>query len=173
MAGINFEVRTPEVNKLLVERYPFLMPRNAWTGKIVEDYDYSYTLFDMIPKGWRSGFGIEFIEKLRNACVEADFLDKLLVTQIKEKYGELRFYTNPIPQNICKIITDYEYLSRYVCIDCGRPAKWVSKNWISPWCDECCKETRAMHPNGFERIETYFGIYKPIGDSEWDMILRT
>ena len=39
---------TKEQNKKLIERYPFLMPRNRWTGKVPEDYDYSYTELDAI-----------------------------------------------------------------------------------------------------------------------------
>lgn len=29
-----------ESNQKLIERFPFLMPRNRWTGKVPEDYDY-------------------------------------------------------------------------------------------------------------------------------------
>lgn len=30
-----------ESNQKLIERFPFLMPRNRWTGAVPEDYDYS------------------------------------------------------------------------------------------------------------------------------------
>ena len=29
-----------ESNQKLIERFPFLMPRNRWTGEVPEDYDY-------------------------------------------------------------------------------------------------------------------------------------
>lgn len=29
-----------ESNQKLIERFPFLIPRNRWTGKVPEDYDY-------------------------------------------------------------------------------------------------------------------------------------
>ena len=32
-----------EKNKELIKKYPFLLPRNVWTDKVPEDYDYSYT----------------------------------------------------------------------------------------------------------------------------------
>ena len=38
-----------ESNQKLIERFPFLIPRNRWTGKIPEDYDYSYTELDSMP----------------------------------------------------------------------------------------------------------------------------
>lgn len=33
---------TQEEIKQLVERYPYLLPRNVWTDKVPEDYDYTY-----------------------------------------------------------------------------------------------------------------------------------
>ena len=41
-----------ESNQKLIERFPFLMPRNRWTGKVPEDYDYSYTELDSMAKGF-------------------------------------------------------------------------------------------------------------------------
>ena len=38
-----------ESNQKLIERFPFLIPRNRWTGKVPEDYDYSYTELDSMP----------------------------------------------------------------------------------------------------------------------------
>ena len=37
-----------ESNQKLIERFPFLMPRNRWTGEVPEDYDYSYTELDLL-----------------------------------------------------------------------------------------------------------------------------
>ena len=33
-----------ESNQKLIERFPFLIPRNRWTGKVPEDYDYRMLL---------------------------------------------------------------------------------------------------------------------------------
>ena len=33
-----------EENKELIEKYPFLQPRNVFTDKVSGDYDYSYIL---------------------------------------------------------------------------------------------------------------------------------
>ena len=40
-----------ESNQKLIERFPFLIPRNRWTGKVPEDYDYSYTELDSMLLG--------------------------------------------------------------------------------------------------------------------------
>jgi hypothetical protein len=34
---LNWNELTQDQNKALVERYPFLIPRNVWTGKVAED----------------------------------------------------------------------------------------------------------------------------------------
>lgn len=38
-------------NKELVEEFPFLLPRNRFTGEVPKDYDYSYTELDAMPEG--------------------------------------------------------------------------------------------------------------------------
>ena len=36
------DMTNKELNKKMVEEFPFLLPRNRWTDKVSEDYDYSY-----------------------------------------------------------------------------------------------------------------------------------
>ena len=81
-----------ESNQKLIERFPFLIPRNRWTGKIPEDYDYSYTELDSMPDGWRKAFGEQMCEDIREELVRAEYLDQYRITQIKEKYGTLCWY---------------------------------------------------------------------------------
>ena len=33
---------TKEENKALIERMPYLLPRNVFTDKVVDNYDYEY-----------------------------------------------------------------------------------------------------------------------------------
>ena len=130
-------------NKKLCERYPFLTPRNVWTGEFVGNYD--WTLFDEIPTGWRKAFGKDFVEELRDACIETDFLNELFVTQIKEKYGSLRFYVGAAPEAVHQVIEKYEDISERRCICCGRPVDGPINNrgWIEPICERCLDlETR-------------------------------
>ena len=81
-----------EANRKLIERFPFLMPRNRWTDKVPEDFDYSYTELDSMPDGWRKAFGEQMCEEIREELVRANYLDQYRITQIKEKYGSLRWY---------------------------------------------------------------------------------
>ena len=127
-------------NKKLIERYPFLIPRNAWTGKIVDNYDHEYTELDEMPMGWRRAFGLMMIEEIREELIKHDFLYKYRIMQIKEKYGSLRWYDAgyPADSKIHDIIAKYERISEHVCIVCGKPdVPMIKSGWISPYCKKC------------------------------------
>lgn len=116
-----------EKNKELIERFPFLMPHNRWTDKVPEDFDYSYTELDAMPDGWRKAFGEHMCEEIREELVRVDYLQKYRITQIKEKYGTLRWYDfGCIERMLREIIPKYEHLSARTCIRCGNSATKVS-----------------------------------------------
>lgn len=135
-------------NKELIEKYPFLMPRNDWTGEVVEDYDYSYTLLDDLEPGWKIRFGMPFIEDLREVLVKNNCLDNYLVVQIKEKFGSLRWYSYGEPEEWLDHMYAWEYISEHTCKKCGKfPVPMRDDGWLSPWCDECF---RSIHPKATE-----------------------
>ena len=128
------------LNKKLIKKYPFLLPKNVWTGEDLEDYDYSWTLLDEVPKGWRITIMPIFLEDLRKELIKFDYLDKYYITQIKEKYGELRWYDSGYPEGskVEDIVEIYCYLSGNVCIKCGKPdVPMINDSWISPYCLNC------------------------------------
>ena len=161
-----------EYNKALCEEFPFLIPSNRWSGiKITEaqnggywpgspddipNYDYTYTELDDMPTGWRLAFGLDMCREIKEELIKFDYLDKYRITQIKEKYGSLRWYCGGYPRDskIDEIISKYERLSYYTCIGCGKPAKWVSIGWISPWCDDC---KHKYNDDRYVPIEDYYG----------------
>lgn len=52
--------------------------------------------------------------------------------------NSLRWYDNGSPNGcVYKIIDKYEAISYHTCINCGAPAKYISKGWISPYCENC------------------------------------
>ena len=77
-------------NYELCMKYPILVPRNVWTGKEVDDYDYEYTMLDHIEDGWRTAFGEEWAKEVQDAInkIPDEDRDKVYITQLKEKYGE-------------------------------------------------------------------------------------
>lgn len=133
-------------NRLLIEKYPWLLPRK-WTGEVIEDYDYTYTVLDDMPYGWRIAFGEQMCEELKNALdmMDPEEVKKFRIVQIKEKYGSLRFYTNWVTDQIAEIIYKYSIMSEHICISCGAPATKMSLGWICPWCDSCASKLQNEH----------------------------
>lgn len=129
-------------NEALVKEYPFLRLSNEWTGETYDDDDFSYTWLDDMPKGWRTAFGKQMCDEIKEELIRCNYLEKYRIMQIKEKFGSLRWYDCGIPDG-CKvwdIIYKYEQLSSSTCIACGKPATKISTGWICPWCDDCAKE---------------------------------
>lgn len=154
----NVSEETRQENRELCERYPFLIPWNRWSGKLITDcangedgywtgnptahpkYNYEYTELDNMPDGWRKAFGIMMCEELRDELIRVDDLDRWRILELKEKYGMLRLYDNghKADSKIGDIINKYEQISERRCVVCGKPATRVTTGWISPFCDACC-----------------------------------
>lgn len=129
---------TKEENKKLIEEFPFLLPRNRWTGEVSEDYDYTHTELDSMPRGWRKAFGLEMCRELKEAL--GDFVEEYRIAQIKEKYGGLRWYDFGCTKEGRAVIGKYAALSKETCIACGKPATHTTTGWIEPYCDDCHTE---------------------------------
>lgn len=87
-------------------------------------------------EGWNELID-ELIEKLDKLPEE------IYVTQIKEKYGTLRFYVASCSEEAQSIIDDYETFSSHICEKCGEfyTAKLREKNsWCKTLCHHCADE---------------------------------
>lgn len=102
---------------------------NTWTDEVI---------FSQVGKGWTP--------------LLADLLADLFklgwngsLYQVKEKYGELRFYigygSDVIYDRIEKATTD----STHTCEDCGQPGniRGRGRSWYKTLCDECNKDYRG------------------------------
>ena len=74
-------------------------------------------------------------------------LPQLQFTQVKEKYGTLRIYTNYTDDYISGVIVMAENMSGSTCEVCGVPGRLTGKGWYSTLCKRCEKE----HDNPNER----------------------
>ena len=63
-------------------------------------------------------------------------IPQVVVLQVKEKYGGLRFYIAGGDQ-FCRVTVDTaEEASLKICEVCGQPGVLVGKRWVSVRCDE-------------------------------------
>lgn len=152
---------TSEQRKKLIELYPYLQPRNLWTGKVSEDYDYSYIRGEYeLPDGWLRLFFL-YCKNIRPYLIKANILNTFQFSQLKEKYGTMRLYNFGITQeNDAHILTYlYESYSAQICHICGKPARYESLGWIKPWCEDCidkCPYTKTkIYSRSQMGIETW------------------
>jgi hypothetical protein len=72
---------------------------------------------------------LTFLAKVEGAPVRA--------SQVKEKYGTLRFYTDSETEIMRACIAYAEDLSAQTCEDCGKYARTRSKGWVATLCAPC------------------------------------
>jgi len=65
----------------------------------------------------------------------------IVATQVKEKFGTLRFYIDGGDKEVFGLIAAAEQESATICELCGAPGTLVVKGWCSTLCESC----RQMH----------------------------
>lgn len=120
----------------IIEKYP----------KIFQDYEGNPGRVNWdCPLGWYKivdwlcGSIQDYIDNVRHYR-DGKPIDKEQVhcSQVKEKYGTLRFYTWSHDQEIEGMIKFAEYLSSITCQECGSmEAKTIGSYWLVTLCQEC------------------------------------
>lgn len=110
------------------EIYPFLedLRGNDWLTEIPSGW------WDLVEEGCRN------ILAILKAHDHKDFEFETL--QMKEKYGELRWYfTAPddCMEELNQMIDDLTARSKITCNRCGRKAELNTTDYILPWCKSC------------------------------------
>ena len=122
-------------NRRLIGQYPFLLPWGTDSANIES------TELDTMPTGWRIAFGEELCKEIMEELTRNNCVESYRIVQIKEKHGALRWYAQGGTERIHReIVPKFEKLSRRICIQCGRPATLISKDWLAPWCDACSEK---------------------------------
>ncbi len=90
-----------------------------------------------VGEGW---YGI--LEWLNEELAKLD--PNYKISQIKEKFGTLRFYADPTADctdtdKFYALIDEAENKSEKTCESCGKPGKLGGKGWVSVACEECRK----------------------------------
>jgi len=102
-----------------------------------------YKKFKFIQCGLECGEGwnqmlYELCTKIQQYITDTPLQSNFRVTQIKEKFGTLRFYCSGTTETIEHLIDQYEIKSSITCENCGQPGKTVCiDGWYSTLCKMC------------------------------------
>lgn len=104
-------------------------------------------------KGWYPLIN-ELLDKIQK-IVDRDNIEDFEISQIKEKFGELRVYPYFGTDEIFDLIDEYTEKSVHTCEICGKSGETRMINgWLKTLCDEHAQE----------RIEYYDNLYKNVED---------
>ena len=127
-------------NKKLIKKYPWLRA-NDWLDQPIKGYDITWA--DEIPEGWRKAFGNMMIEEIDEVLKRTH--TTIHIDQIKEKYGQLRFYFSGTAE-LHDIVEKYSMLSENICIICGKPdIPMIDTGWVCPICQECFEDNQRKN----------------------------
>lgn len=128
---------TIEQIRELIDIYPYLLPRNLWTGKVSEDYAYDYIRGSYeLPNGWYRLF-LLYCAHIKPILIKHNMLNEFRFSQIKEKYGRICLYDFGAPMEVHNMASIFGVLSGYTCQRCGKPAKYETRGWIECLCKNC------------------------------------
>lgn len=120
-------------------RFPFLNTERGWKDHVRPIQ--TVTWLGAMPIGWRKRFGIDFCKELKKAILSSggrEYMRTFHIIDLKEKYGSLNVYTSGATPEVERVIEKYEYISQFVCVDCGKDAvKKTYRGWICPYCEDC------------------------------------
>jgi hypothetical protein len=125
---------TPELEEKLYAKYPKILVENA----------------GFYGRGCPLGIGDGWYYLLDTLCRHLQWLtDKkdmpqVTATQIKEKFGGLRFYIGGASDIQHELISFTESLSYHICEQCGNPGEKRMGGWIKVLCDVCLEKGREL-----------------------------
>lgn len=90
-----------------------------------------------VGKGWMP-LVLELHKKLENIYPEYE------ISQIKEKFGTLRYYVGSMTKEGYALIDAAEAESAKTCEECGHPGKLRKGGWLKTLCDGCAYTRGTM-----------------------------
>lgn len=94
----------------------------------------------MCDKGWYPLLE-ELLDKIQAIIDSNPDWNDFELTEVKEKYGELRVYCNYYPDEIWDLIEEYRKRSLKTCEVCGEKGTLKEKHkWYKTLCDKCYEE---------------------------------
>lgn len=124
---------SPEKEKRLFERFNFFKPdKSPQETLMCFGFECDDGWFDVI---WEL---CEDVERLLENVESSSEYESFEIIQVKEKFAELRVYTNWSTHSIDERIQKAEEDSRYICEHCGMPGEQISDGgWMFVSCKNC------------------------------------
>ncbi|CAB5221194.1 hypothetical protein UFOVP244_103 [uncultured Caudovirales phage] len=100
--------------------------------------------YEKLEEYW-SDSSPELIEKVKESIPSSSLrevpeeVSQVVVSQVKEKFGTLRFYYYGGDEYVAGLVAMAESMSGCTCEDCGSPAKTRGRGWVYTRCDKCQK----------------------------------
>ena len=118
----------------LAKKYPNILMRSNWTGKLLED---QIGCELSIGYGWLQLVD-DLCGKLQQAIqsLSEEQRKGFFATQVKQKFGGLRFYVSYGNDEIYKLISEAENQSYKTCEVCGEPGESTNDGWVMTLCKE-------------------------------------
>lgn len=88
-------------------------------------------------------YHIDWKQEQKEKYNRGEGCEQVVVTQIKEKFGGLRFYYDGGDEYINGLVTMAESWAARTCEECGVPGKQRSGGWIRTLCDHHEAERQA------------------------------
>lgn len=126
-----------ELEQKLKDKYPMLMA-DLLNPDVTMQYSCMFWGIEC-GDGWFDLID-ELCSKLEQMNVElaSSGAGYIKCSQVKEKYGTLRFYVcGDYPDSTYDLISEYEDKSGHVCENCGAPAKTEGGFWLTTLCTAC------------------------------------
>lgn len=76
-------------------------------------------------------------------------VQRVVVEQVKEKFGTLRFYYRGGDEQVCGMVRMAEAMSGVTCEECGSPGTTGGQGWITTLCSQHREEANARYKERF------------------------
>ena len=161
---LDWAVDKIQEEKLIVEKYPFLHIRDI-DGHI--DIESKFPMISLeIPDGWNKLF-FQMCSDIKPILEREGLIDDFYFIQVKEKYNRLICYYNNAPKEVEDIISKYETMAQYVCVNCGKPAVFETTGYIASYCDDCINQYNRNY--NYHYLKTNAGI---LFADEWERYVK-
>ena len=159
----------------LLSKYPFLKYHRFWKAEPDDVYDNDkdniehnkYKIWD--GSGWEDLWKNRYLPRLFKEYDSWDEETKqhFYITDIKEKFGELRIYCSDYSDKNLESIA--EWLSNFTCQYCGaepredgRRVIWTIDGWITHLCKDCARKHLIEEEVPEDKIEEELNSMKEI-----------